>query len=561
MGRPKHHHAALALPVVPRKHALLAPLLANVFDTLHVGVTLLDAHDWHRIHDVPHVLMFESEEGVEAHRVAYNDRCMMQAAARKRAVIGQHAGFSDLFVPIIREGRLRAMLAAGPFSTEPPTSREIMEHWRRLTVRNGHLADPEFALYVTTTLSTPVLDPPRLRAFKTLLNCFASLIASQGKPETLMARARRMKRALDETTFVTRMWEAARALVDPRAGRTWGSLHLMTQRRALNIQRIPERALVGLIESSRGHADPVDELVRRDAFQRACVRLARARGDIACGKVGDHGVTFLLPIERSESMTRARLLEIGERAVALARRQFQFQLHVGIGPVGGAATLPARYQAALASAERAPSRIGAASPPGALRDSRQKLGQLSQRSPLKIAAPFERYLELVAARSGYRVDVAQAHMDAGFERLTEPLLASGALDERSFDALCTALEQATESASTAADLLAAYRRIVADLEQALQAPSQAHQERSLRRAVTFIQEHLSEPLTLAQVARVAGFAETYFARLFKQRERTTFGHYVRDLRIERAKQLLDRTPLSVDRVCRLSGFSSTQYFH
>ena len=32
MGRPKHHQAGLALALVPRKHSLLAPLVANVFD-------------------------------------------------------------------------------------------------------------------------------------------------------------------------------------------------------------------------------------------------------------------------------------------------------------------------------------------------------------------------------------------------------------------------------------------------------------------------------------------------------------------------------------------------
>ena len=43
---------------------------------------------------------------------------------------------------------------------------------------------------------------------------------------------------------------------------------------------------------------------------------------------------------------------------------------------------------------------------------------------------------------------------------------------------------------------------------------------------------------LDQVARVAGFSPNYFGQLFKRREQMTFEHYVRQLRIERAKQLV-----------------------
>jgi len=74
-----------------------------------------------------------------------------------------------------------------------------------------------------------------------------------------------------------------------------------------------------------------------------------------------------------------------------------------------------------------------------------------------------------------------------------------------------------------------------------------------------MREHRAEPLTRAQIARVAGFAETYFSELFHQKQGKTFGRYLRDLRIEQAKRLLMDTSLPVQRVAELSGFCTRQY--
>ena len=52
-----------------------------------------------------------------------------------------------------------------------------------------------------------------------------------------------------------------------------------------------------------------------------------------------------------------------------------------------------------------------------------------------------------------------------------------------------------------------------------------------------------------------------FHSSFKQREKMTLDRYVRQLRIERAKQLLKGTDLSAERISQLSGFSLRPYFY
>ncbi|HEV8245849.1 MAG TPA: AraC family transcriptional regulator, partial [Polyangiaceae bacterium] len=99
------------------------------------------------------------------------------------------------------------------------------------------------------------------------------------------------------------------------------------------------------------------------------------------------------------------------------------------------------------------------------------------------------------------------------------------------------------------------------LAGALLRPKAAEHERSLERALTYIREHAGEELTLSQVAKVAGFAPSYFSRLFAASERTTFQKYLAGLRVERAQSMLESTDVAIERVGKLSGFRSRTRFH
>ena len=203
---------------------------------------------------------------------------------------------------------------------------------------------------------------------------------------------------------------------------------------------------------------------------------------------------------------------------------------------------------------------GALAPAHPLRNLRRQLGEGLEERPGLLAPRFDRYLDAVLRHCGFRIDAARGHLEAGFERLAEPLVRSGTLDARSFETLARTLDRAAADAHTLTDLLAAYRRAAADLATALQNPLPARRDRALGRAVEYMRKHYAEPLSSDRVARVAGFARPYFSRLFHQREGMTFEAYLKKLRIERAEQLLTDTSLSAARVAELSGFRSSQYF-
>ena len=179
--------------------------------------------------------------------------------------------------------------------------------------------------------------------------------------------------------------------------------------------------------------------------------------------------------------------------------------------------------------------------------------------PALLGARFDHYLEVVALHCGYRIEAAQAHLEVGFERMAEPLLNAGLLDQKGFIVLREALDRGASEADTIDELFEVHRRAAADLAEASESPAPARRERSLRRAVDYIEQHYAEALSLKQVARVAGFNPSYFSELFAKREKVPFEQYLRARRLERAKELLLIGKLDVTRVAKLTGFNSSQY--
>jgi AraC-like DNA-binding protein len=547
-------------------HAMLAPGLANIFEVMRVGATVWDGNEWYPIHVEHGLLTFELEHGVEHERDKYNMRCMSEARRTKKPVRSAHAGLSDLFVPIVVRGKSVAILATGPFATTRATSAEILERWRWLTGRQGHPSDPEFAHYLSVTLSTLVLEGQQALVFERLMTRLARLMAGEGRAGEVLAEAEVLRDKLEEARSVDLTWESARSMVDERTTRLWASRHRAVALSRVGLSRAPELALVGLVVSRDSELDPVEDLLRRDAFQRACVELARTAGDVISGQVGYHGVSFL-SAGGSGARRRQSLLDLGEKAATLARRRYGLTLHLGVGTQPSSAPLSAHYEAALEAAEAALSRgvrlVNAASevsrPKSALGELRRQLGELVEERADSLPARFDGYLEAVALRCGYRLEPARAHLEAGFERMAEALLQGGALEEKSFLDMSEGLERAAQEARTVDELFAAYRHVVSDMSDAVRRPVPARRSRSLQRAVAYIHKHYREALGLVAVSRVAGFAPNYFSALFKQREGMTFERYVRQLRIERAKQLLASTDLDMQRIAQLSGLGTRQY--
>src|SRR5258708_18882239 len=141
-------------------------------------------------------------------------------------------------------------------------------------------------------------------------------------------------------------------MVVERTNKLWSGSQQASGRMHYGLPRKADQVGVALFVNRRPDPEPVDELLRRDALQRACTEVARRTGHAISGRVGDYGVTFLSAATGSPTRKRERLLDLADKAGNVARR-FGFGLHVGLSTLPSSASLCDHYQSALEAAESA----------------------------------------------------------------------------------------------------------------------------------------------------------------------------------------------------------------
>ncbi|MFC7680655.1 response regulator [Paenibacillus sp. GCM10028914] len=87
------------------------------------------------------------------------------------------------------------------------------------------------------------------------------------------------------------------------------------------------------------------------------------------------------------------------------------------------------------------------------------------------------------------------------------------------------------------------------------------QTQQIRKALSYIDSHMgSYELSLTGAAEHAAMSVTYFSRFFKEETGMSFVRYVTNLRMEKAKQLLTETNLTVWAVAESIGYSTYHHF-
>ena len=463
------------------------------------------------------------------------------------------------------DGKPLAVLIVGPFALERPSSAELLERFRWLTGRLGQLADPEFAWYLREALSVVVLNQGRAEKFGKLVDCLASLMTGSARADGIANQAHALRADLERARFVERVWEAVGTMIDERSPRMMYTRALAYELERLGLSDAADHVLVGLLVGEPG-ADPVDEAVRRNGFQREVVELAHKAGDALAGRVGEHGVVMVCAGSGAARKKRQKALDLTQAAAELARKRFQLSLYFGVADARPAEPLSQSHRAALAAETALVEQkhvVFAKTQPNLVRRDFHRLREelvRAEESPALLAARFERYIEAVAIHCGHRIEPALAHLEVGFERVAHGLVQAGVLQPKNFHSLYDALERGSEGVRTIEELFAVYRRAIGDMAEAARQPISARRDHNLRRAIAYIREHYAERLRIDRVARIAGFNRSYFSQLFIEKEGMSFEDYVCGLRLERARQLLADTDLKVTRISELAGFASVHYF-
>lgn len=83
----------------------------------------------------------------------------------------------------------------------------------------------------------------------------------------------------------------------------------------------------------------------------------------------------------------------------------------------------------------------------------------------------------------------------------------------------------------------------------------------ISRAVQYIQDHFSEPVSVDDIARATGLSRRRLYYLFNQHVHELPGHLLEELRIKRSIQLLEKTDLKVSSIATECGYRNRASFH
>ncbi len=84
--------------------------------------------------------------------------------------------------------------------------------------------------------------------------------------------------------------------------------------------------------------------------------------------------------------------------------------------------------------------------------------------------------------------------------------------------------------------------------------------KAIRKTLDYINENISQKLSLQQLSDIAGLSPNYFHKIFTEVMQTTPNEYITTARLNKAKDLLLRTNLQIYNIADQCGFNNVSYF-
>lgn len=132
-------------------------------------------------------------------------------------------------------------------------------------------------------------------------------------------------------------------------------------------------------------------------------------------------------------------------------------------------------------------------------------------------------------------------------------------DEPTFYLADTAIQMIDQAKNTeeAKASLCSYLYLLTEL---LQKQEQSTSHHLVALTKNYIHKHLNNRINLTQLASQLNTSLSYLSRVFKQEEKITIQTYIQQERIQRAKQLLAHSDLSLLHISQQVGFTSQSHF-
>lgn len=82
----------------------------------------------------------------------------------------------------------------------------------------------------------------------------------------------------------------------------------------------------------------------------------------------------------------------------------------------------------------------------------------------------------------------------------------------------------------------------------------------IRKAITYIETHLSDNLSLQKISRGINISSSYLSRMFNQEVQQSISNYIAQVRVNKAEELLQFSQISIQNIASYVGFQDLNYF-
>jgi AraC-like DNA-binding protein len=447
--------------------------------------------------------------GRDLERDGYVRRSLDEATRTGRPVCRSLFGFWDLFHLLAFEPR--TFLYVGQFYRAAPDWEGVSLQWREITGQEPTTANPDFAHFVRMALALPILEDDQLCAYQQFLTACANTI--------------------DPDKF---------KLSPPR------------------LEHRPQTAMAIMpLDSRTAPLDWLQTLVRNARIQRACIAFAREQPETAASPLADYGVSLITSVS-----SRVELRTLAQKLQTFVKERFGVRTAVGVGRTQREAVLALHMCAHLdrsllffdeqgGRAELRYAELASAATSLAT--------AFDTENATEIELATDRYVQLVLRYAAERLEVARSQFLATLFQLWNGVLRRSSMQDEARDRFVNDLMRPLEEAHSLYQVIDAFKEAVGRLSFVASKVWQGTNVMRLEAALQYLRENFAEPLPLPEVARKAGFSVPTFTRVFRRATGRSFLPYVRELRVERAKELIATTPMSIDQVAQACGFQSQHH--
>jgi len=141
--------------------------------------------------------------------------------------------------------------------------------------------------------------------------------------------------------------------------------------------------------------------------------------------------------------------------------------------------------------------------------------------------------------------------------------AAVALSDAAFDAAADTDADGVacrDQLNTVAAVQVLMRDMFRDYSRLVRTSATAHHSPAVQKAVIYIEDHISSPLSLHLVAEQLSLSPAYLSALFKRKTNVKFTDYLNSLRIDAALRHIRNERMTVSELAEMCGFGDAYYF-